>query len=153
MSNVCNYQLPTLCYLQGTFQPSELLFNLLKAENSASAGLQKSKKVRARSSQQNVQRKQGRQALERNCEYVCSWRRAWRSSKEKVRRKILFNEINLKFREKEMPAADREKIKAAILQAKTLEEVEMLQQQLQAGKFPFNPRWKSDQFVTHMNFA
>lgn len=32
-----------------------------------------------------------------------------------------------------MPAADREKIKAAILQAKTLEEVEMLQQQLQAG--------------------
>ena len=34
-----------------------------------------------------------------------------------------------------MPAADREKIKAAILQAKTLEEVEMLQQQLQAGKF------------------
>ena len=52
-----------------------------------------------------------------------------------------------------MPAADREKIKAAILQAKTLEEVEMLQQQLQAGKFPFNPQWKSGQCVGHLNFA
>jgi len=41
-----------------------------------------------------------------------------------------------KRKEKEMPAADREKIKAAILQAKTLEEVEMLQQQLQAGVIP-----------------
>ena len=34
-----------------------------------------------------------------------------------------------------MPAADRERIKEAILKAKTLEEVEMLQQQLQAGSF------------------
>ena len=52
-----------------------------------------------------------------------------------------------------MPAADREKIKVAILQAKTLEEVEMLQQQLQAGKFTFNPRCKSNQFVGHLNFG
>ena len=66
--------------------------------------------------------------------------------KRKFVESYFFKEINLKFREKEMPAADREKIKAAILQAKTLEEVEMLQQQLQAGKFPINARWKSDQF-------